>query len=274
MKLLVIFSILVLILLGCQESSSKEAPKKKASDKVEVIETYKEFPEDKYLEVKGDWGLVWEDEFESETIDQEKWLIADRGDNYNGELQYYLPENVTQSNNELTLTAKDETYKGYPYTSGMISTEKKFSFKYGKVEFRMKYPSGKGMFPAVWMLPASGKTSLPEIDIFETVGSEANTMYMVNHRDENGELRSEHGKVQIEDHWEYHKYEMEWNENELKWFVDGKEVYTINDHIPNESMYLLINLAVGGNWAGEPNESTEFPSSLVLDYVKIYEKIN
>lgn len=274
MKMMILFSLLVLILLGCQENNSKETPKKKVTEKVEVVDTYKEFPEEQYLEIKGDWGLVWEDEFETSVIDTEKWKVADNGDNYNGEMQYYRPENVLLSNNELALTAKKENYKGHSYTSGMITTEKKFAIKYGKVEFRMKYPSGKGMFPAVWMLPSSGKTSLPEIDIFETVGSEANTMYMVNHRDVNGELRSEHGKTHIEENWEYHKYEMEWNENELKWFVDGKEVYTINDHIPNESMYLLINLAVGGNWAGEPNEATEFPSSLVLDYVKIYQKIN
>lgn len=271
--------LLAVFLTGCQEDNqvkkvSKTQELTYREDSINVNLAEKEISKEKpSYYTKGDWKLVWEDDFTSKSVNSKKWNVVRQGDNYNNELQYYLPKNVIQSDDELKLVAKKENYKKHHYTSGKITTEDKFTFKYGKVEFRMKYPSGKGMFPAVWMLPASGKSSLPEIDLFESIGSDANTMYMVNHVEENGTLKSEHDTTQIEKHWEYHIYEMEWNENALIWTVDGKDVYEINNNVPNEAMYLLINLAIGGNWEGNPNEQTIFPSEVSLDYVRVYEKI-
>lgn len=267
MKKWLSFCLLTLVVSGCQKEA--EQPVKKTPVKEEVAAPVEQ------EEIVDGWRVIFKDEFNSNKVDTKKWDLVDRGENYNNELQYYSPKNVVQSNGQLSMVAKREEYKKHHFTSGHITTQNTFAFKYGKLEVRMKHPGGVGMFPAAWMLPASGKSGLPEVDMFEAVGHDPTTIHMVSHwENKSGNLQSAHDQWKIENLDEFHLYELEWNENEMIWSIDGQQVFTVTENIPDEKMYLLFNLAVGGNWPGAPNDQTVFPSSLVLDYVKVYEKVN
>ncbi|MDC3417547.1 glycoside hydrolase family 16 protein [Aquibacillus salsiterrae] len=211
---------------------------------------------------------VFLDNFNSE-LDQTYWNIVKRGDNYNNELQYYHPNNVTTSNGKLKLTAKKEFVRNHYYTSGQITTQDKLSFKYGTIEFRAKVPSGKGLFSAVWLLPKDKSRKFPEIDILEVIGSQPRTIYMVNHWKNKNETLTDYGTFPIKDEG-FHVYRLDWTEEKLTWFIDEQKIFSTTKQVPQQTMYLLINLAVGGNWPGEPNEKTVLPNTFELDYIKIY----
>ncbi|MEM4994930.1 glycoside hydrolase family 16 protein [Priestia sp. SB1] len=221
----------------------------------------------------GTWNKVWEDSFDTPNLDKFKWNAVNDGKNYNGEIQYYRSENISTSNSTLNLTAKEENYKDYSYTSGKIDTLGKFDFKYGRVEIRAKYPTGKGLFPAIWMLPSDQQSSLPEIDMFEVNGGEPNNIYAVYHFEgDNGKTKTDHTTYSLSNNDEYHDYAIEWEKGEIRYYVDNKLTFTANRGISDESMYLIINLAVGGNWIGKPSDGT-LPTSFDIDYVKVFKKI-
>lgn len=226
---------------------------------------------DQFLQTStGKWKLIWSDEFQGKTLDETKWNRTMREENYNGELHYYHPNNVTLKDGFANLTAKKQKMGIRKYTSGQITTQDLFSFQYGKVEVRGKFPTGKGMFPAIWMLPEFNH--LPEIDILEAIGSEPNNIYYVHHWTESGKKQKANGSTTIKDPKQFHTYGIEWEANELRYYVDRKLVFRSNKGIPQEKMYLLINLAVGGNWAGAPNPNHPFPSTFLIDYVRVYSK--
>ncbi|MBD1373949.1 glycoside hydrolase family 16 protein [Hazenella sp. IB182357] len=217
----------------------------------------------------GEWELKWEEHFDQPELDLSKWIALDEKGLYNNEKQYYIYENVEIANGIASLIAKNEDYEGYAYTSGALSTKNKFSMLYGKLEVRAKFPVGKGLFSAIWMLPAKLE-QLPEIDIMEVIGSEPDRVYMVNHWDSGG-LKTVHDEAKV-DPSKYHNYGIEWEENELRYYIDDELVFRTQKGVPQEEMYLIINLAVGGNWPDDPNSSTIFPSSFDIEHVKVYEK--
>lgn len=239
------------------------------------------------LEREG-WELVWHDEFDGEVIDPEKWTMEIGGHGWgNNEKQFYTDrlENVRLEDGYLVLEARDEFFVRRHFTSGRIKTQDKFSFTYGRVEARMKLPYGQGIWPAFWML-GSNINQVPwpksgEIDIMEHIGRDPTHVYGTVH----GPGYSGSGGV---GHYkifpsgslseEFHTFAIEWEEDEIRWFVDDEQFFKLtSDLVPGEwvfdhPFFILINMAVGGYWPGEPNETTVFPQFLQVDYVRVYQR--
>ncbi|WP_222852928.1 carbohydrate-binding protein [Massilia genomosp. 1] len=232
------------------------------------------------------WTLAWADEFNGTSLDTSKWNIEVNGDGGgNNELQYYTarPENIRVTGGELVIQARKEAYMGKQYTSGRITTQDKASWQYGRIEARMKIPTGKGTWPAFWMLgnsinsarwPASG-----EIDIMEHINSEAVTHGTIHWSDQNNAYANYGGPSGNLDFSQYHVYAVEWDTSMIRWYVDGNKFHEVNIaggingtsefHAP---FFLLFNLAVGGNWPGSPDGSTAFPNQMQVDYVRVYRR--
>ena len=266
------------------------------------------------------WSLVWNDEFNGNSVDSSKWKfdegnwgVSDDGHPYEGwgnkEKQNYIAgdNNVAVKDGELIITAKkektDDKYGGpYEYTSGKLKTKGLFDKKYGKFDIRAKLPEGKGLWPAIWMLPAKeeygGWAASGEIDIMEAWGSKTDTVRATLHygkaypnnkdsgknSDQDAEFKAKYPNFNTTD---YHVYSLEWEPGEFRWYIDGQMYHKINDWYSiganqpdkfafpapfDKPYYLMLNLAVGGNWDGDPNAETPFPSSMAVDYVRVYEK--
>lgn len=219
------------------------------------------------------WRLIWSDEFNQDCLDKSKWNIEEWPAEKNKELQYYSPQNVSVKADMLVLMSKNEPYKGRNYTSGAVHTQGKFDFLYGKAEIRAKLPAGQGVFPAFWMMADNQDTWLPEIDILEMLGHKPNEIWMVTHwLDTNNTLKSTSstfvGPNFSED---FHLFSVEWTPNSITWFIDDVERFTTREFVPDEHMYLYINTAIGGNWPGSPDHTSEFPVKYEIDYVRVYQ---
>ncbi|WP_245579706.1 glycoside hydrolase family 16 protein [Alteribacter aurantiacus] len=226
-----------------------------------------------YDEDEKHWRLIWNDEFDGDSLDKTRWNIEYWPAEKNNELQYYTPNNVKVDNGNLILSSKEEYYEGRSYTSGAVQSKDKFNFKYGKIEMRARLPKGKGIFPAFWLLPNGEETWLPEIDIFEMIGDEPNEIWMVVHmEDKNGNLLRDYSSYVGDDYsYKYHTFGIEWTSTEIRWFIDGIERFKTKRLVPNEEMYLYINTAIGGNWPGSPDKTTSFPQFFSVDYVRVYQ---
>jgi len=241
--------------------------------------------------------LVWSDEFTDTKLDPEIWYFeTGDGSQYglngwgNNELQYYQPNSAAIENGVLVITAREESSNGYNYTSARIHTRDRVAVRYGRIEARIKLPAGQGIWPAFWMMPQGDAygtwAASGEIDIMEAINLGTTNQDQV------------HGTIHYGDQWpnnvfttigkdvnkdvveSFHEYAFEWDENEMRWYFDGElfatqnSWYTANSDFPapfNESFYILLNLAVGGNWPGSPNSSTIFPVTYEIDYVRVYE---
>ena len=241
----------------------------------------------------GRGELLFSDEFDGAALDSSKWVTCywwDRGgctNLGNHELQWYQPGNVTVANGQLRLHAQREKVRGlnntlYNYTSGLISTGRdvadvarstKFEFRYGYAEMRALLPSGRGLWPTFWMLPTN-HSSKPEIDIMEVLGQRPDTLYLTLHyRDAQGADRKQGRTIETSDlSAGWHVYGVDWQPDHIVWYLDGVERSRYEDvgHIPHEPMYVLLNLAVGGDWPGAPDNSTILPADLLVDYVRIW----
>ena len=228
------------------------------------------------------WNLVWSDEFDSAALDMSKWSHETGGNGWgNNESQFYTTNgtNLQVSNDELKIIALQETIGNNPYTSAKIVTKGKYQIQYGKIEARIKIPMGQGTWPAFWMLGSNiDQVSWPfcgEIDIVEHINSELMT-HGTAHWDVNG-YAYYGNSVANSDPTQFHIYSIEWDDAEIKWFFNGNQYHTMNiDNGINgtnefqEPFYLILNLAVGGNWPGYPDATTTFPQVLVVDYVRVY----
>ena len=159
---------------------------------------------------------------------------------------------------------------GYKYTSGLITTSQSFSQEYGYFDIRAQAPSGQGLWPCIWLLPTD-QTWPPEIDILESIG-DATEAHETAHTNDGG-FNSASGSVShlfpTDDG--FHNYGLSWTATEVVWYLDGQEVKRVatpSDY--HKPMYLLINLVVGGNWAGDPDPATPVHTSFNIDYVHIY----
>jgi beta-glucanase (GH16 family) len=232
------------------------------------------------------WTLAWQDEFNGTALDTSKWNIEVNGDGGgNNELQYYTarPENVRVTGGNLVIEARKEAYGGKQYTSGRITTQNKASWTFGRMEARIKIPTGKGTWPAFWMLgnaissvgwPAGG-----EIDIMEHINTEAFIHGTIHWADQNNNHASYGNPSGNLDFSQYHVYAVEWDTSAIRWYVDGVKYNEaniaggINGTSEFQSpFFLLFNLAVGGDWPGGPDASTVFPNQMLVDYVRVYRK--
>jgi beta-glucanase (GH16 family) len=217
-----------------------------------------------------EYQLSFSDEFRGAELDTTKWKTQYPSGN-GGEQQFYTSDAITLHDGILKITAEKITRQGYPFTSGIITTQGTFSQRYGFFSIRAKLPNGQGFWPAFWMLPA--EPAYPtEIDVFEFLGGDPNTIYMSNHwrgteQDHRKNIISYKGPDFSSD---FHTFSLLWNPTVLIWYVDGVEQYRTTDGIPNIPMFLLANFAVGGNWPGNPDTTTPFPSSMEIDYIRVY----
>ena len=224
------------------------------------------------------YSLVWSDEFDDASLDTSKWVYNTGAEpNWgNNELQYYTKrqENIYLASGLLHIRARHESYEGSEYTSARITTRKKFDFKYGFIEAKIALPRGKGIWPAFWMLAANDKAD--EIDIIEAVNTE-NVVYSTCHWYPNGEYTHESGQTDTFDITQFHIYTVLWTEEMIQFAIDGNEHFTLN--IKNSvrqtnsfhgNFYLLLNVAVGGNWPGFEIDDNQFPTEMQVDYIRIY----
>lgn len=221
------------------------------------------------------WKLIWNDEFDDLRSTLKKWTFEDMVAEKNNELQYYSPTNVKTADGLLTLIAKDEKARGRNFTSGAVHTKNTFNFSYGKVEMKARLPSGQGMFPAFWMMTNKEDTWLPEINILEMLGQEPHGIWMVLHGlDENNQKKTVFQSYEGENYSaSFHTFSLEWTPTQLTWLIDDEIKFETNEYIPNEEMYLYINTAIGGDWPGSPDDTTQFPTFYEIDYVRVYQKV-
>jgi beta-glucanase (GH16 family) len=225
--------------------------------------------------VKPGWELTFADEFNGTELDRSKW-----DDHYwhgrthsNNELEYYAPDGYEVAGGRLRLKGERRRMGGRDYTSGMIASLGKFAQQYGWFEIRAKFPKGKGFWPAFWLLPVT-KQWPPEIDVLEILGHEPEKIYFSTHwQDAGGHHQSKTQEYRGPDFSaDFHTVALEWKPGEVIWYVDGVERARSSAGVPAEPMYLIANLAVGGDWPGNPDATTPFPGVMEIDYIRVYRR--
>lgn len=240
--------------------------------------------------------LVWSDDFEGSVIDTNKWeheVNAEGGGN--NELQYYTSRgyNSFVENGNLNIVARNEVYSADEgtrnFTSARMRTKYKGDWKYGRFEIKAKLPFGKGIWPAIWMLPTDweygGWAASGEIDIMEQLGHEPEKIYGTIHYGGSWPENKHHGgnySLENSDFSDdFHIFSIEWEAEEIRWYIDGKLYYTTSEWFSsaaeypapfNKRFHIILNVAVGGKWPGNPDESTVFPQTMQVDWVKVYQK--
>jgi beta-glucanase (GH16 family) len=238
--------------------------------------------------------LVWQDEFDGPAIDANRWEfeVNARGGG-NNELQYYVTNNAWVSNGCLYLEARRERYTGpegtREFTSSRLRTLNRGDWRHGRFEIRAKLPTGRGFWPAIWMLPTDnaygGWPRSGEIDIMEIIGHKPNVLHGTLHYANLKGVHTFHGTnttlrtgTFADD---FHVFGLEWRTNEFRWFLD-QQLYQVQTNWPSkvgafpapfdQKFHLILNVAVGGNWPGAPDVKTVFPQAMVVDYVRVYGK--
>lgn len=243
------------------------------------------------------WTLVWSDEFDQpngSSPDPAHWNLEQGGDGWgNHELETYTnrPRNASIHKGNLVITARKEHYTGPDgirrnYTSARLTTEKLFEQPYGRFEARIKLPSGKGMWPAFWLLGNNsdqvGWPACGEIDIMENVGNMPSTNYGTVHgpgysgaHGISASYTLPNGQKLSDD---FHVYAVEWDPQSVKFFLDDHHYQTVTrSSLPSGAkwvfdhpFFLIMNVAVGGDWPGPPSFKTHFPQRMWVDYVRVY----
>jgi beta-glucanase (GH16 family) len=236
------------------------------------------------------WQVVWSDEFNYVgPPDSAKWNYNVGGHGWgNNEAQYYTTKelkNAKVENGQLIITAIKEQVGTNNYSSARLITKGKGDWRYGKVEVKAKLPQGRGTWPAIWMLASTNPLKWPddgEIDIMEHVGYNPGYIHFSVHTKKfNHTIGTQKtGTLFVADAMDaFHIYTIEWNEEQIEWFVDGTKTFaflnnrTGSDAWPfDKSFHLLLNIAVGGNWGGQQGiDNNIFPQQMLVDYVRVYQ---
>ena len=263
---------------GKEESSSGEAAKA-ATPKLDGYE------------------LLWSDEFDGDKLNEDIWSYDPHEPGWtNNELQEYTTstDNVFVKDGVLTLKAlkTDKNGKDY-YTSGKVKSQGKKDFTYGKVTVSAKVPQGQGLWPAIWMMPTDEQhygqwPKCGEIDIMEVLGNDTKTAYGTVHYGEPHAQQQKDYKLVVGSFAEkFHEYSVEWEPGEMRWYIDGNEYLKVNDWFTavdgedekpypapfDQPFFVQLNLAVGGDWPGNPDSTTNFDKAqFEIDYVRVYQK--
>lgn len=239
-----------------------------------------------------DWVLVWSDEFNSPGLpDESKWSYDVGGGGWgNNELQYYTSkrgENARIEDSTLIIEMRKEAFQGKDYTSARLVSKNKGDWLYGRVEVRAKLPSGKGTWPAIWMLPTDWEygewPASGEIDIMEHVGYDPGVIHATVHTaDLNHTKGTQMGKsITVDDcSDQFHLYSIEWSEDHIDAFVDGIKYFTFDNRGEghetwpfDKRFHLLLNTAFGGDWGGAQGIDNSIASAkFYIDYVRVYQK--
>ncbi|TDH26959.1 glycosyl hydrolase family protein [Segetibacter sp. 3557_3] len=234
------------------------------------------------------YTLAWSDEFNGSGLNMANWSFQN-GNGCpnlcgwgNNELETYAENNLFLQDGKMIIEARRE---GSSYTSAKIISSGKKKFKFGRIDIRAKLPKGKGIWPALWMMPESsvygGWPRSGEIDIMELLGHEPNKTYGTLHYGPGP------GSTQINKSFvlpsgdfssEFHVFSLDWKQDQIQWLVDGnvfgtasKANFGSTNYPFNEQFYFIINLAVGGQWPGNPDATTTFPQWMIVDYVRVYQ---
>jgi len=227
----------------------------------------------------NNWQLVWSDEFNGPSVDQSKWNIDVGNPGVNNEKEYYQAANASVSNGNLVITAKQQSVGGQPYTSAKLNTSGKFSMQYGRIEARMALPMVQGTWPAFWMLGTNiGSVGWPncgEIDIMEHVNTTNTILGTMHWNGGNGHVQ--YGSSTTTTPAGFHVYAVEWDTNSIRWYVDNVLYQTgnIQNNINNTGafhlpFYIILNLAMGGDLPGNTIDNSSLPTSMLVDYVRVY----
>ena len=237
-----------------------------------------------------EWKLAWSDEFEVAGLpDAKKWSY-EVGLVRNSEAQYYTrerKENARVEDGVLVIEARKEKYEKGEYTSASLHTKGKGEWRRGRVEVRAKLPTGRGMWPAIWMLGTNiGEVGWPrcgEIDIMENVGFDPDTIHANIHTQDYNHVKGTNkgSKTTVaKPHEDFHVYAVEWFADRMDFYVDGKKYFTFANEKKGEatwpfdrSHYLILNAANGGSWGGQKGiDDAIFPQKYLIDYVRVYER--
>ena len=275
MKLLPI----LILFITCQEP--------KSSEKQPVVNEWD----------KEGWALVWNDEFDGPALNLEKWSFEIGGHGWgNNELQYYSDDDSTAfiQDGKLVIRA-DLVPQGTGssdnlryFSSARLRTSGKGDWRYGRIEVKAKLALGQGIWPAIWMLPTDwmygGWPESGEIDIMEHVGYDPGRVHGSIHTgSSNHKINTQRGGSKLLDKIssKFYVYAIEWYEDRIDFLIDDSKYFSFqndgkNDFNTwpfNQRFHLLINIAVGCDWPGSPDETTQFPTEMEVEYVRVYEKI-
>jgi len=245
--------------------------------------------------LEGGWTCIWADEFDGDSLDETKWNYEIDGQGGgNQELQYYRRENVSVVDGKLIITARQESFMNRSYTSGRITTKYKGTFQYVRIVARAKMPTGRGTWPAIWMMPLfnryGGWPNSGEIDIMEYVGYQPNVIHTTIHtRKFNHNIGTQIGYTKniTNAETEFNDYEMIWSPGRILTYVNGEQIgfgftysAAFNQDVPyhyafpfDQEFYLILNLAVGGTWGGAMGIDPDvWPATMEVDYVRVYKQ--
>jgi beta-glucanase (GH16 family) len=245
------------------------------------------------LWARADWKLVWSDEFNGTSIDTNHWIFetGNRNGWGNNELEFYTgrSDNAYVSNGVLHIVARREGTNGFTYTSARMKSAGLFSHKYGRFEFRAKFPQGKGYWPALWLMPKDsaygGWPACGEIDVVENKGDyPAVVQGTIHYADPNNGNHLQSTDLftfaQGTGADTFHTYLLEWTTNSISWYVDN-QLYetqtnwsTVGAPYPapfDQPFYIILNLAIGGIFDGDPDTNTVFPGEMQVDYIRVYD---
>ncbi len=234
------------------------------------------------------YKIAWSDEFDGDSLDTSKWTPADTKRPTNNSQQDYLPSQISVSDGKLVIKSENTPSRGLPYLSGLVTSTSEQRF--GRWEVRAKLPGTKGMWPAIWLLPDTKQYRWPsqgEIDIMENRGNEPNMTSSAFHYGTNppfshkfvsqNQPKSKQGSVNY--HEDFHIYACEWDDKEIRFYVDGVNHYTVNNSLTGgfldrqtAPMRLVINTAIGGDFLENPDDTTVWPQTFEIDYVRVWEK--
>ena len=240
------------------------------------------------------WHLVWSDEFDGEELSAADWNRETHEKGWvNHELQTYLPKEEYAYVKDGMLVIQP-VKEGDQYFSGRINTQKKHSLTYGRIEASIKVPTGKGLWPAFWMMPDDESLygywpRCGEIDIMEILGHQTTRLHGTIHF---GEPHTQmHGTYDLKEgdfSKEFHQFAVEWDPEEFRWYVDGELYYSTDiwftkksgeEALPlpapfDQPFHVILNVAVGGDWPGSPTEDTVFDerAAMYVDYVRMYQR--
>jgi len=292
--------LLALALSSCGESDLVELHERELDDAVAELEPPEEITEETDAQMLSpeldlsQFELTFSDEFNGAEINEEKWNTSLFGPEtvIFEQLQYYvdtqdpdetIPSPFVFDGEHLSIVASTtpddlrNDVNGQRYLSGILTTRERFTMRYGYVETRVDLPAGRGTWPSLWMLAADSAGRSPEVYIFEYDGGRADSIFHnYNYVDDEGNLRSpsqqESEVAGISEG--FHTFGMRWTPSEMLFYVNGQPSWRIiGENLPDEDMFLVLNLAMGGLWPGDPDDTTPDPAIFEIDYIRVYELI-
>ncbi|HKW39620.1 MAG TPA: glycoside hydrolase family 16 protein [Gemmatimonadales bacterium] len=234
------------------------------------------------------WTLVWRDEFNGTTLDATKWVPETGGGGWgDAELEYYTDRSVNAhvDNGYLHIDALSETFGGRNYTSARLKTESLGAWRYGRFEARIRIPRGQGLWPAFWMLgdhcETVGWPACGEIDIMENIGREPARVHGTVHGPGYSGAQGVGSAYDLASGAfadDFHVFAIEWEPAAIRWYVDSALYKTVTPKdlpgpwVYDHPFFIILNVAVGGNWPGSPDATSVFPQTMLVDYVRVYQR--